>query len=284
MRFASFILLIFFLLSVASCDLINPSEKTPTYIHIDSFKFENMPNTGTQSNKITSVWVYYNNNPIGTYDLPANIPILEDKPGTLLFTPGVLYSGISDVVIPYPYYQSDTATFAPNPGNQVTYIPTTKYFPDSLLALTMEDFESGNGFIQLQGDTIKRTSDPNFVFDGHYGAVIQLNDSTISENLMSQTFRGPTTSANKTQVYLELNYKGTLPFEVGVQTSPGGQTVGSYIYGFRPKSDWNKVYIGLQDFLSVYPGQTYRIMVRVTKETSGPGYVAFDNFKVISNK
>ncbi|MBS1590278.1 MAG: hypothetical protein JST52_11760 [Bacteroidetes bacterium] len=269
---------------IGGCNAINPSERVPTYVHIDSFRFIPTIGSGTASHKIVSVTAYIDNQPIGTFDLPANIPVLIEKPGTLMLVPCVMYSGLNDVLVPYNFYKADTSTLSPSPAKVVVKNPTTQYWGDSVLTFTIEDFESGNSFVQLSGDTIVRTTDPNFVFEGKYGGVIRIHDTSYAENIMTKTFQAPQQSANKAEAYLELNYKGNRPFSIGVQTTISGVDVSEYQYGFNPRSDWNKVYVGLQDFLSAYPLKTYRIMVKVLNDSLSPGWVAFDNFKVVTRK
>jgi len=278
-----FLLLILFISCISffnSCDTINPAEKTPTYLHVDSFQFIPTPNTGTASHKIVAVTAYVDYVPVGTFDLPANIPVLAEKSGQLLLMPVVSYSGLRDVVVPYHFYRADTSTFTPKPGQTIFYTPKTHYL-DSSLVFVHEDFESGNSFVGLQGDTLRRTSDPKYVFEGSYGGVVELKDSLYSESIMSLPFTAATLSA---EAYLEINYKGTAAFVIGLQTTVSGTNVSQYLYGFNPRSDWNKVYVGLQDFLTQYPRSTYRVVLKVQRQDDQPGYVAFDNFKLVTTK
>lgn len=284
MKFSAFFLFIFTIVSFGSCDIVNPPEKVPTYVHIDSFQFVNTPHTGTGSHKITNVLAYLDYVPLGTFHLPADIPILSDKAGSLMLIPGVHYSGMSSKIIAYPFFQADTSTLIPNPGQRITVSPKTRYWGDSLLQFTHEDFESGNSFISLEGDSLKRTNDPQYVFEGAYGGVIFLKDSSYATNIMTVSFRSPTVGANKSEVFLEMNYKCSVPFVVGLQTSDGASEVVSYLFGFNSRDTWNKVYIGLEDFLNNYPNKSYRVVVRVSKDNMGMDYVAFDNFKVVSRQ
>ncbi len=271
-------------ISLHSCEVINPSEQVPTYLHIDSFRFLPTPNSGTLSHKITSVAAYLDYAPLGIFDLPADIPVLTGKSGSLLLTPCVVYSGLSDIIVPYSFYRSDTSTLQPAPGQRMVYQPQTRYFDDNVLNFTHEDFESGNSFVQLEGDTLRRTSDPQYVFEGSYGGLIQLDSTDYSLSVMSIPFSGSVNSSNRAEAYLELNYKGTLNFEIGVQTTKNGVTQSQFLYGFRPKGDWNKVYVGLQDFLTNFQGGSYNILVRVAETKPVTGYVAFDNFKIVTRK
>jgi hypothetical protein len=253
-------------------------------VHVDSFSFVSIPGTGTSSRKITNVLAYWDYAPLGVYDLPADIPVLADKPGSLMLMPGVQYSGMSDRIVAYPFYQADTGTLTPSPGQRVTLYPVTRYYNDTLLRFTIEDFETGNAFVHIDGDTLKTTSDPQYVFEGNRGGVILLKDSASATSILSTFFNMASTGSNKAEVYLEMNYKCSVPFVVGLQTTDGGSEIVNYLYGFNARNTWNKVYIGLEDFLIAYPNKSYRVVVRVSKDSQGTDYVAFDNFKVVSRK
>ena len=62
-----------FLIIFPACNLINPKEQVPTYLHLDRFTFSNPDSsyTGSSSHDIPSAWVYVNDQPVGTFDLPA---------------------------------------------------------------------------------------------------------------------------------------------------------------------------------------------------------------------
>ncbi len=109
-----FILLIFTAICVLffqDCNVINPPEKTPTYIHIDSVHVNINPyltNVSASSN-ITCIWVYYNENPIGTFDLPATIPVMTTSDtgvGQLQIAPGIAVDGLNNLLGVYPFYRA----------------------------------------------------------------------------------------------------------------------------------------------------------------------------------
>lgn len=284
MKFPVLVIIACSLLSFAGCEIINPAEKVPTYVHVDSFQFISSPGTGTASHKITNVLAYLDYAPLGTFDLPADIPILADKPASLMLMPAIQFSGMADRIVAYPFYQADTSTLIPAAGKRITLSPVTRYFQDSLLNFTTEDFEAGNAFVNLEGDTMVRSSDPQYVYEGNWGGVILLKDTAFATNILSTSFSMPTIGSNKAEVYLEMNYKCSVPFVVGLQTSDGSSDIVNFLYGFNARSSWNKVYIGLEEFLTAYPNRSYRVIVRVAKDKAGEDYVAFDNFKVVSRK
>jgi hypothetical protein len=220
------------------------------------------------------------NKTIGVFDLPALIPILMDKQGVLALTPGISYSGLKDVQIPYDFYKTYTTNLDPDPGKTVTILPTTGYYSDTSYNLLIEDFESSNSIVPITGsDTIFRTNVSGEVFEGNYSGKIVIDSADYSEFVMSNSFTAPT------EAYLELNYKCSVPFVIGMEfTDAGGNINLKYLYGLKAKEEWSKAYIGLQDFILNYPGKVYNIVIQVNPDNANSGYVLLDNLKVISRK
>ncbi len=266
----------------SGCELVNPEEEIPTYVKVDSFGIDPTQAIGTTSQKITAVWAYWNGRTIGVFDLPATIPVLAREQGELMLRPGVTFAGVSSMLVPYPFLRSDTMMLNPAPGEEFSFTPVTRYFPDSLLNTLIEDFESGNGFELVSGDTIlNKVSDPSLVFEGDYSGHIQFIDQAFALYVLKTEF----TAIPSREIYIELNYRCSMPFEIGITTTNStGQNIEYYIAGFNPKEEWNKIYIGLQEFLAAYPNRPYRILLRVASETPTNGYVTLDNLKVISFK
>ena len=266
-----------------SCNIVNPAEKIPTYIQIDSFQFVPTNNTGSSSHKITSAWVYFDNQTVGVFDLPATVPILAESKGVVLVIPGVTFSGINNIQTQYPYYLSDTLTIVPGVGKVVNFIPETKYLADTILNSVIVDFETGVGFNRVIGDTeIVVVEDPNLVFEGSKSGYIYLDNKSYSENIMLQGFSDP-----RAESFLEMDYKCSLPFEVGLQTTNAtGQLFTQYIYGFKPRTTWNKVYMGFNEFVSAFPNKQYRVVIRVGSLGGDPvtGFVSLDNIKVFTKR
>lgn len=264
--------------------MINPAEKTPIYIHVDSFIVQpsDLFKTGSVSHNIKSAWVYFNNQAVGVFDLPATVPILADGPGQVQLVPAVSYSGLS-YVRQYPFYESDTFSIPYNPGSVTNHTGITRYRSNANFQMK-EDFEIGNSFIKVNtgntGDTVlRREESPQNVFEGKASGLISLTtDHPSAELITNQGF--PIVSGES---YLEINYKCTVPVSFGLQTLSNSSIVYEYLYGVYPSDTWKKAYIGLSDFTSQYKTSSYNLMIK-TKLGDGEtsGYVLIDNIKVIS--
>jgi len=267
-----------------SCKIINPSEKIPTYVHIDSFAFRQpTAGQGTASHDVTSVSVYYNNNPVGFFDLPVTFPVITTgDSGLLTVSPAVTVNGLHDFQSTYEYYTFDNKILKTNPGKVVMMLDTTGYnakahFPWS------DDFESGNGFTSLSGGNLVPDTNAADVFEGHRcGRIDMKPDSTfyaVAGAYFSMDPAGLT--------YLELNYKCSTPFEIGVQVLSSPTSVAAdatvLLVGGNPNPNgWKKMYISIQAVAQQFPNETYRILVKGLQGTGG--YILLDNLKVVGDQ
>lgn len=269
------------------CNVINPVEKIPTYLKIDSFQFVNADpaKTGTASHKITSAWVYYNNQTVGVFDLPATIPIIADQPGQIQVIPGITLSGLSSFQTRYDFYTVDTFSITPSPGNIIPHNFKTQYAQVATFPW-IENFDSGSPFIKVNsGNTndtsITKTTDPDKVFEGTGSGYIYLTSAKPNcENINTTDI--PILKGNAS--YLELNYKCNVDFVVGLETTQSNGVIQfEYIIGLKATDKWNKVYIGLRDFVEKYNTPKFRVMIKSTLPSGqSDGYVLLDNLKVVS--
>lgn len=280
---------LFIVCSFSACNIINPKEQIPTYLHLEPFIFNNPDSsfTGSATYAIPSAWVYVDDVAAGTFDLPCTVPVMMSKTGKVKIVPAVVNQGIKSYVIQYPFYQFDTTTLFYNPGKIQNYSPKTNYSKDltSNSFKLKVNFEEGLLFRNLSGDTtIMLEKAPDKVLSGsNSGAIYLKAPQKWSESISSNYFE-----TTQNTCYLEFDYKGTLPFQIGLQgENSEGAVYGEYLAGFYPKDNWGKIYIDLSTFLKT--NSTYKkvyIKVRSTlEEFDGKytdGYVLLDNIKVIS--
>lgn len=272
---------------VTGCELINPDESTPTYVKIDSFQvnINNPVKEGSAAHNITNAWIYYNNDLVGIYDLPCNIPVItEGDAAELAIIPGITLNGLVDLQPPYPFYRVDTTTLYSKPGSTVQLQPQTSYLSQTEFRYK-EDFEVNSSFEPLitgaAGETaIRRTNDPQYVFEGGGSGLIQLSSSQpVSESICKEGFDLP-----QGESYVEINYKCSVPFVLWAYTTlKDGTDVQDYIFGVKPTDTWKKIYIELATFTGNYKGTDYKLIIKASLlEGATEGYVALDNIKVVS--
>ena len=260
-----------------SCNIINPTEKIPTYLHVDSFQF-----VGAASHEISTVIAYYNNSPIGTFDLPATIPILAEGNGNVQLFPGIVSNGQNDRMLTYIFYKPDVYALTAQPGTVVNYIPKTRY--DSAVKFyTISDFEFGQIKMSKAAGNVSITAvtDPALVFDGSGTGSILLTaagDSSVdSSNIAFPIKNGA--------AFIEFDYKTQIPFAVGIQAELAGlYTVDPYyLAGLNPTDKWRKFYLNVSGYITQYNATAYRFYLRTSLPANlTNGRLLIDNIKLVT--
>ncbi|MDI9319269.1 MAG: hypothetical protein QM530_02230 [Phycisphaerales bacterium] len=279
------------LFAFSGCNLINPKEQTPTYIHLEPFTFSNPDSniTGSSSHDIPSAKITIDDKTIGTFDLPCTVPVIMSQTGKLSVIPMVTNQGIKSYVVQYPFYKNDFTTLTFNPGKIQNFSPITRYWSDLTSATfrMKNNFEEGLYFKNLGGDTTMVVEkDPSLVFEGKNCGAIYINAPKKSSESISQNYFEISNYNN--DCYLELDYKSTIPFQIGLQgENTSGSVAGEYLLGLFPKSNWGKIYLSLSNFVNTYKTYPkYYLKFRVSLDESNSkytdGYVLIDNIKVIA--
>ncbi len=277
-------------LYLSGCKNLYTPASVPTYVHIDSFSFRSKPDDyakyGSASHDINYVWAYYNNNPVGVFQLPVTFPIITNgSQGSLLLEPGITINGLTSFETPYPFYTADTSTLITNAG-KVNYVQPATGYNQAATMRFIDDFEFGTQFTRYSSnstDSIVKVTDPSMVYEGKGAGYINLKTTSDSSEIISQKgFPLPAGDA-----YLEINYKGTLPFYIGgAGTDANGNIYPAYyLIGVKPSDTWKKLYVSLGTLESTYTQATTFYITIKTYVPSGQtsGYVLLDNIKVFTD-
>ncbi len=279
-----FIIFFAFIALFEACNVINPKEKIPTYIQIDSVKLVPTHNEihGSVSNKITDVWVYYNREILGAYQLPAKIPVLAEGKGQLQIIAGIWDNGLSGTRAKYPFYTVDTFTFDANPTQIIHHTPVFNYRTSDTPSVKyfIESFEQGNSLTSNNGDaTFIKTNNPDEVFEGDWSAKVALHDTIKGfSSITSQEFSVP----SNRDCYMELNYKTDIGLIVAIQINSNGTLITSDIIGLNPRDTWNKVYINLKGYTTGFQNAKFKIIFYGSLPNDKVSSLTLiDNFKII---
>jgi hypothetical protein len=285
-----FIYLFFISIGIQSCDLINPAEPVPSYITIRSAGVQaNYLQQGTSSSRITDIWVYADGAYLGTFQLPARIPVLLEGVHKISFGAGIMANGIASTREAYPLYKFIDSTLTLSPGQVTTVDSLTFGYFSGLSPIWYEDFEkdtSGGGIsidttINSQGNVLP---DSTVVFEGKRSLKMEVNTVRPVIECTSLPDDGFILPTGK-DVYLELDYICTQEFQLGLiaKTFSGERAIP--VIRFNPKSSWNKIYIRLGPYVNAngdaFKFQVYFRMDLSAGGTSGTAYL--DNIKLISN-
>ena len=243
--------------TLSSCELYNPAEPVPAYIHIDKISLTtNLDGSqGTKSSKISDAWVYIDEQLIGCFELPATFPVLYEGRHQIKIRPGIKVNGIAATRAPYPFYTIfDTTVNNLQKGLKINLSPIVKYRTNITFNF-MENFENSGTIISksptLGVDTVMQVihfPNPN-VFEGSASGIVYLDTAhTFFECVSATSYILP---KNGVDLFLEFNYKCNHEFKVGVFAHTGTSgTSQSEALTLNPSAAWNKAYIYLTPVVS----------------------------------
>ena len=281
-------LLILLAVCFLRCDLINPEEPLPAFLYIEPFILQTDELVqGTDSEKITEVWVTVNDEFLGAYSLPATVPVLILGEVDLYLEAGIKDNGIGSTPEIYPFYQAYETSVTLMPEQTTTISPTTSYDRNTRFAL-IEDFETGTSVFQdtLLGNSGMQVSSTNS-FEGTYSGKIQLTtDDPVIELASIGSFTDLTDLSPF--VYLEVNYQSDAPVIFGLAGGAGTSNPNIvFDPGFNPKASWNKIYFNLSGLLATSPYDRHKLALRAYIPTENGqltlnnATVCLDNIKLV---
>jgi len=273
----------------AGCNIINPVEQTPTYVHIDSFQFVNNPlvRSLTNSHAISSVWVYYNNNPLGEFDLPVTFPVITNgsSTGEIQLYPGVSINGLNDYPNIYPFYQPDTSLILKNePGKIITYAPHTTFYTTTKIGWNTNFSEGAPSGLALAAGNIPLQTvvqPDSLVFEGSGSGMVYMNNPGVDSSVdSSAAFTIPSGDA-----YIEFNYKSDVQFYFGLQSNLSTLISAApfYLAGINPSNTWQKFYLNITQFIFEYTGTNYNLYIKTSLPAGQPtGRLLLDNIQIVT--
>ena len=245
-----FIISIFSLCGLSSCDLINPEEEIPAYIYIEEFSFStDIASEGSASTKITEGWLSVGGDFLGAYSLPALVPVLAKGNQMITINPGIKDNGIISTPEIYPFYDPFVIEVELEANVIDTIRPNSGYL-DNVQFAFVEDFERENHVFQddldgNEGTRIVLTDEE--VFEGNFSGQIRLDrENAFIEVATLDRYRD--LISNGAVVYLEVNYKSEVPVLFGLVGHEEGifnQGLTFYDPGFTAKDEWNKIFFNM---------------------------------------
>ncbi|HNQ12060.1 MAG TPA: hypothetical protein PKM16_02565 [Bacteroidia bacterium] len=249
------------LLLSSTCNLINPDDPSSSFIQIDSVALNTDVNTqGSNTQAIKDAWLYIDNNLVGVNEIPFKIPVLEEGSHKIMVQAGIIQNGIAATRAAYPFYTFYDTTLVLTKTQGVVIHPTFNYFN-----VKFPWIESFNGPGVTLDSTVQSTTgvrietDPLKTMPGEGNCgVIKLDTAfLVAEVATSQSYNLPKSGA---QVYLEINYRCTNSFVVGIFANHLTFVEQRSILSLNPSDTWKKVYVEMGSFISSYPNaQNFKI-------------------------
>lgn len=248
-----------------SCSKKDFESVVPSYITINDVSLSTTYiSEGSNSDNITDVWVFLDENLIGVYNLPAKIPILKEGSCNLKIYGGIKVNGVSATRSRYLFYNPYEKQITLIKGEEFKINPELTYSASTNF-LWLEDFESASlSFVTNQSSdtTIEKTNTE--VFEGNVSGAVLLSSSMDFFEIHSPEYSG--IPRNGSPVYLELNFKTNEPILAGIFA--GTEQLGVVFLG--QSSEWKKIYIDLTDAVNSKP--------------TAPGYKVFFGYQNTESK
>ncbi len=280
------------LLLGSACDIINPAEDIPAYLYVPDIDLVTEPSAeGTDSEKITELWLSVNNDFLGAYSLPALIPILETGPTSIVLQAGIKDNGIVSTPDIYPYYERVERELDLQPNQTDTLRPAIGYSEETQFAF-IETFErSGHLF-----KDVRRGVEDQFqlvtegAFENGQSARIKLDTANfVFEAATTERFSG--LRDKSPFIYLEVNYRSDVPVIFGLVGFDANGLPSSAVAqlnpGFAPRQDWNKIYFNLSEIAAALNKEEYQVVLQAFlpvengQFTRQSGSVWLDNIKLV---
>ena len=265
------------------CNFFDNVDPIPSYLIIEDATVRASLDQGGNTDNIKDVWVFFNGRGAGVWELPAKIPFTETGDVDIILLAGIRVNGIAEIARIYPFYDSYQVNQTITQGSEVRLDPVFPYSENTNFSF-VETFENRNIFsVDINGNTnpmISRTDDS--AAEGTWSALVQLNDSMDVFEVKSQ-FNYETAQILGSDVYLELDYKGDLPFLVGYAIQGAPAAAAGWKLIVNPSDAWNKIYIELSDELLGSGGETFQIRFGggLEGDEDRMGSFQIDNVKVV---
>lgn len=263
-------MLFIFAAGISSCDIINPEEEIPSYLHVPKARLITYAAAeGPPTHNITDVWAFSDGEALGAFEMPVTFPLLKAGATNITLLAGIKSNGVSATRVVYPFYTQFDTTLLLERTVADTLIPTFRY-TDNLAFPVFEDFESGSILTNLsvQPDT--------------FGNAGVMTADAANPQVVAVSTDYFTLPNDGREIFLELDYKNTHVFDVGLLVLQGGQTSSLYKLSIAPRSYWNKIYINFTPEIGRLQATSYKLIFNLSlQEGEAPASVSLDNIKMV---
>jgi hypothetical protein len=291
--FKPFLILFVFSGLFLSCD--QEQEAVPSYLHISKFTFSSNPLTqGLNTYDIISAKVYVNGAEIGTFELPATIPVIATGNAEVIVFPNIKENASSNSQKYFKPYESFSQTVNLEAGKIDSLKPKITYRSNANFRW-MEDFEDQAISIVKSGANNTNDSfytiptstlgvDQPFTGSNFCGFINVTSDSfVVVERSTLSTFNDIPFLG--TDVYVEMDIKSEINVQVGVYSYYGADYDQAPVLVINSTAGkWKKIYVNLKPQIGdLIAGTPIRLFFGFYKEGNDQKdyKVYLDNLKLV---
>ena len=270
-------------LFASSCSLFDSFDDVPMYLTFsDEVTLTTRADEGANTQDIFAVSVFADGFNIGVFELPADVPVLDDDNETNISVFAVVRNnGQGDNAVPYLFYEPIEFTSTFSPGEFIPVDLDFSYIED-LSFLYIEDFEGQHTIVQNidEDENIIIEQSADALTGAFSGSITTSEDHPFFEKSTLNTFL--VEDLNNTFGYMEVDYRSDVPFRLGILGIAGIQADRVYKIQLNPSEEWNKLYLDLTDEILANNFTAFKLLFsNLTGETDF-GTVEFDNIKLVT--
>lgn len=280
-------LLLLFVTLQMRCDVINPEEEIPSYLHIESFEIEEntLVEEGSLRSKIVAAQVLVNNVGVGVIPIPGTIPVFATGDAVITLDPMIQENGANDLLSLYPFFTRVTmnANFAI--GEETTINPKSTYISNA--TILRGDFNGSNVFFVEDVDgnpetKVEITQIGGQAGEGGVGKIVLTEENPIFTG--ATNVNAPYDISEASRIWLEIQYKTDVPMLFGLLDRTDGDTFDYDEYGVAIKTEWNTLYFNLLDLIRSQQIERFQLSLRanyVVGSELEEAQVLLDNIKLV---
>jgi len=271
-------------MAIASC---TKNDKVPAYVEIQAVTVDAAAEQGGNTGKITDVWVEVNEELLGMWELPAQVPVLAEGPNRITVTAGIKRNGMYDDRLRYPFYARWDATVDLARTTTTRVAPVVRYI--AAANFWVESFDdTGTRLVSSAGSdtTLLRftpADHPGIVLDNSPCGGFALDRDHRRVRLQTeenfQVTGGP--------VFLEFDYSTDILLTMGVLYTVGGTSRAEpYVYITPTQGQgggvvWNKMYIDLSPLFNQALSRRDFYFEATLADSRERANAYFDNIKLV---
>jgi len=238
-------------------------------------------NQGANTHKIRDLSVYADGFSIGFFNVPTDIPILDEDDNTMInVAAGIRNNGLGANPLEYPFYKIQEFDFTYQEERQIPFDIEFEYRDDVKFTI-LEGFESTHEFnADFDNDPETKITKSNDARSGSFSGKFSINEDNPRVEVGTD-FIYSADALENSPVYLELDYKNEIPFQVGVLGYNQMQGIRDYKILLIESEDWNKIYIELTNEIIGSNNQEFQIIFRSIPDPDTFGSVWLDNIKLV---
>jgi hypothetical protein len=245
-------------------------KRDPLYVEVNQLRMITSEEQGTDRHNFNEVWAYANGNYIGAFQMPAKIPVLGEGETLLSFFPGYRLYGLADFPDNYPFgLRYDTLVDLSQTPTFLPIEPLVRINPLAKVRLS-ENFESGNSFTFkfTQENTTNLSIYEGDAFDGsRCGRAILTKENFLLQQGNSVVIND--FPINGVPAMVEVSYKSDVPLGIGIMGYyPSGDDLRFVKVIMFPRSEWNRVYVPIEDELRELRFTGIRVLIEAAYDFS----------------